>query len=325
VFGGGTLHSWAIPDDATVVIARGQGGRVWDADGNEYVDCHLGSGPLLLGHGHPGVTAAVHEQLGRGVSFHFFNPQVIDFAERVTAAVPCADVVRFVSTGSEATFYALRLARTFTGRPLVMKFEGGLHGGHDYAAQSTSPARAGSLPNPVPDSDGIPRGATDSVKLAAFNDLDSVRRVVEVYGDELAAIIVEPMQRALVPEPGFLEGLRRLARGCGALLIFDEIVTGFRLAWGGAQERYGVVPDLCTLGKAFAGGFPVAAIAGATSSRWRVPSAAAGRRTPGSAGPSAGTPLARRPGWPVSTRSRGPASTRGCRRSATACAGNCPP
>src|SRR5918912_1041626 len=152
VFGGGTMHSWAIPDDATVVIARGRGGRVWDADGNEYVDCHLGSGPLLLGHGHPGVTAAVHEQLERGVSFHFFNPQVIAFAERVTAAVPCAEVVRFVSTGSEATFYALRLARVFTGRPLVMKFEGGLHGGHDYAAQSTSPASAGTLPDPVPDS-----------------------------------------------------------------------------------------------------------------------------------------------------------------------------
>src|SRR5947208_5221547 len=153
VFGGGTLHSWAIPDDATVVIARGQGGLVWDADGNEYVDCHLGSGPLLLGHGHPGVTAAVREQLERGVSFHFFNPQVIAFAEQVTAAVPCAEVVRFVSTGSEATFYALRLARAFTGRPLVMKFEGALHGGHDYAAQSTAPAPAGALPDPVPDSD----------------------------------------------------------------------------------------------------------------------------------------------------------------------------
>src|SRR3954454_24702616 len=174
VFGGGTMHSWAIPDDATVVIARGQGGHVWDADGNEYVDCHLGSGPLLLGHGHTGVTAAVHEQLERGVTFHFFNPQVIAFAARVTAAVPCAEVVRFVSTGTEATFYALRLARAFTGRPLVMKFEGALHGGHDYAAQSTAPPQAApleTLSEPVPDSDGIPRGATETVKIAAFNDL----------------------------------------------------------------------------------------------------------------------------------------------------------
>src|SRR5437868_1323238 len=152
VFGGGTLHSWAIPDDATVVIARGQGAHVWDADGREYVDCHLGSGPLLLGHGHPAVTAAVREQVGRGVSFHFFNPEVIAFAERVVDAVPCAEAVRFVSTGSEATFYALRLARVNTGRTKVLKFEGALHGGHDYAAQSTAPSRS-SLET-VPDSDG---------------------------------------------------------------------------------------------------------------------------------------------------------------------------
>ena len=262
VFGGGTLHSWAIPEDATVVIARGQGGHVWDADGREYVDCHLGSGPLLLGHGHPGVTAAVKAQLDRGVSFHFFNPQVIDYAERVVAAVPCAEVVRFVSTGSEATFYAMRLARVFTGRGKILKLEGALHGGQDYAAQSTAPHHPPPFPTPVPDSDGIPAGATASVAIAAFNDLDSVRAAVEGCGDDLAAVIVEPMQRALVPEPGFLAGVRDLAHRQGALLIFDEIVTGFRLAWGGAQERYGVLPDLCTLGKAFAGGFPVAAIAG---------------------------------------------------------------
>ncbi|CAA9220296.1 MAG: Glutamate-1-semialdehyde aminotransferase [uncultured Chloroflexi bacterium] len=262
VFGGGTLHSWAIPEDATVVIARGQGAYVWDADGREYLDCHLGSGPLLLGHGHPAVTAAVKEQLDRGVSFHFFNPQVIDFADREVAAVPCAEAVRFVSTGSEATFYAMRLARVFTGRSKILKFEGALHGGQDYAAQSTSPHHPRPFPHPVPDSDGIPAGATESVLIAAFNDLDSVRSVIARRGDDLAAIIVEPMQRALLPEAGFLAGVRDLAKECGALLIFDEIITGFRLAWGGAQERYGVEPDLCTLGKAFAGGFPVAAIAG---------------------------------------------------------------
>jgi glutamate-1-semialdehyde 2,1-aminomutase len=262
VFGGGTLHSWAIPDEATVVIARGQGAHVWDTDGREYVDCHLGSGPLLLGHGHPGVTAAVRDQLDLGVTYHFFNPQVIEFAERVVGAVPCADVVRFVSTGSEATFYAMRLARVFTGRNKILKFEGALHGGHDYAAQSTAPAKPGPLPTPVPDSDGIPAGVQETVVIAAFNDLPSVKAAIAAHGDDLAAIIVEPMQRAIVPEPGFLDGLRALADSSGALLIFDEIVTGFRLAWGGAQERYGVQPDLCTLGKAFAGGFPVSAIAG---------------------------------------------------------------
>ena len=262
VFGGGTLHSWAIPDDATVVIARGEGSRVWDADGREYLDCHLGSGPLLLGHGHPGVTKAVKAQLDRGVSFHFFNPQVIEFAERVVSAVPCAEAVRFVSTGSEATFYALRLARVFTGRNKVIKFEGALHGGQDYAAQSTHPHHPAPFPTPVPDSDGIPPGVMESVLIAQFNDLETVKSAITQCGDDLAAIIVEPMQRALLPEPGFLQGVKELAHQHGALLIFDEIVTGFRLAWGGAQERYGVEPDLCTLGKAFAGGFPVAAIAG---------------------------------------------------------------
>jgi glutamate-1-semialdehyde 2,1-aminomutase len=262
VFGGGTLHSWAIPEDATVVIARGEGAHVWDADGREYLDCHLGSGPLLLGHGHPGVTAAVKEQLDRGVSYHFFNPQVIEFAERVVDAVPCAEAVRFVSTGSEATFYAMRLARVYTGRSKIMKFEGALHGGQDYAAQSTHPHHPGPFPSPVPDSDGIPAGATESVVIAEFNNLDSVRSAIAQHGQDLAAIILEPMQRALLPEPGFLAGVKELAHGAGALLIFDEIVTGFRLAWGGAQEKYGVQPDLCTLGKAFAGGFPVAAIAG---------------------------------------------------------------
>ena len=262
VFGGGTLHSWAIPDEATVVIDHGQGAHVWDADGREYVDCHLGSGPLLLGHAHTGVTAAVQAQVARGVTYHFFNPEIIAFAERVVGAVPCAEAVRFFSTGAEATFYALRLARATTGRPLVLKFEGALHGGHDYAAQSTSPARPSPLPRGIPDSDGIPTAASESVRVATFNDLDSVRAVIAQEGSDLAAIIVEPMQRALVPEPGFLAGLKDLAQQCGAILIFDEIVTGFRLAWGGAQERYGVLPDLCTLGKAFAGGFPVSAIAG---------------------------------------------------------------
>lgn len=262
VFGGGTLHTWNIPDEATVVIERGRGCHVWDVDGREYIDYHLGSGPLLLGHGHPAVLAAVGAQLERGVSFHFFNPQVISFAEQVVSAVRCAEAVRFVSTGTEATFYALRIARAFTGRNIILKFEGGLHGGHDYAAQSTAPAQLSPYPQSVPDSDGIPPETTAAVLVAEFNDLDSVRSVVDRYGHDLAAIIVEPMQRALVPEPGFLAGVKALAARCGALLIFDEIVTGFRLAWGGAQERYGVVPDLCTLGKAFAGGFPVAAVAG---------------------------------------------------------------
>jgi glutamate-1-semialdehyde 2,1-aminomutase len=262
VFGGGALSLWAIPDDATVVVARGLGSHVWDIDGREYIDFHLGSGPLLLGHCHPAIVAAVRRQIELGSTFHFMNEPVIWLAEHIIEAVPCAETVKFVSTGTEATFYALRLARAFTGRPKVLKFEGALHGGHDYAAQSTAPPRLSPYPHPIPDSAGIPEQAAQDVLISEFNDLERTTAIVDEHVEQLAAIIVEPLQRALVPEPGFLEGLRALCDRCGALLIFDEIVTGFRLAWGGAQERYGVVPDLATLGKAFAGGYPMAAVVG---------------------------------------------------------------
>ena len=262
VFGGGTLSIWKLPDDVPVTLSRGQGAHVWDVDGREFVDYLMGSGPMLLGHCHPGVMAAVQAQLARGSHFHLNNEPAVVFAERVVAAVPCAEAIKFTSSGTEATFYALRLARAATGRGLVLKFEGALHGGHDYAVQSTAPRALSPYPRGVPDSDGIPAGASESVLIGEFNDLGGAQRLVERYGAHLAAIIVEPLQRALRPEPGFLAGLRALAESCGALLIFDEIVTGFRLAWGGAQERYEVIPDLCTLGKAFAGGFPVAAICG---------------------------------------------------------------
>ncbi|MAG35128.1 MAG: aspartate aminotransferase family protein [Dehalococcoidia bacterium] len=262
VFGGGTLSIWTLPDDVPVILTRGQGAQVWDVDGREFVDYHMGSGPMLLGHCHPGIVAAVQEQLARGSQFHMISEQAVEFAERVVDAVPCAEAIKFTSSGTEATFYALRLARVATGRRLVLKFEGALHGSHDYAVQSTAPPTLSPYPRGIPDSDGIPTGASESVLIAEFNDLAGARDIVERHGKDLAAIIVEPLQRALVPQPGFLAGLRTLADTCGALLVFDEIVTGFRLAWGGAQERYDVTPDLCTLGKAFAGGFPVAAICG---------------------------------------------------------------
>src|SRR5919108_2191498 len=139
VFGGGSLSVWSIPDDANAVVARGQGSHVWDVDGREYIDFHLGSGPLLLGHCHPAIVDAVHRQVDLGATFHFASEPAIHLAERVVEAVPCAETIKFVSAGTEATLYALRLARAFTGRPKVLKFEGALHGGHDYAAQSTAP------------------------------------------------------------------------------------------------------------------------------------------------------------------------------------------
>ncbi|MCL4534554.1 MAG: aminotransferase class III-fold pyridoxal phosphate-dependent enzyme [Bacteroidetes bacterium] len=262
VFGGGALANYAIPPEATVVLERGQGSHVFDVDGRELIDCHLGSGPLLLGHCHPEVVAAVQRQAAIGSTFHLLHHGIIELAEQVVEAVPCADTIRFVSTGTEATFYALRLARAFTGRSKVMKFEGALHGGNDYASQSTAPSRLSPYPHGIPDSDGIPAEVGANVLISEFNNLERTAQIIEEHGAELAAVIVEPMQRALKPEPGFLAGLRELTRRAGTVLIFDEVVTGFRLAWGGAQEHYGVVPDLATLGKAFAGGYPVAAVCG---------------------------------------------------------------
>ncbi|MBO0739452.1 MAG: aminotransferase class III-fold pyridoxal phosphate-dependent enzyme, partial [Alphaproteobacteria bacterium] len=170
--------------------------------------------------------------------------------------------VRFVSTGSEADLYAMRAARAFHKRDKILKFEGGYHGMSDYSLMSLAPKRPGNFPQPVPDSAGIPKSLRDEIMVAPFNDLDVVASLVREHRDELAAVIVEPLQRIIPPAPGFLEGLRRITEENDVLLIFDEVVTGFRLAYGGAQEYYGVTPDLCTLGKVIGGGFPLAAIAG---------------------------------------------------------------
>ena len=176
--------------------------------------------------------------------------------------VPWAEQVRFVSTGSEADLYAMRAARAFTKRDKILKFEGGYHGMSDYSLMSLAPERPGNFPQPIPDSAGIPRSLRDEILVAPFNDLEVVASLVREHRDELAGIILEPFQRIIPPAPGFLEGLRKITAQHGIPLIFDEVVTGFRFAYGGAQEYYGVVPDLCTLGKVIGGGFPLAAIAG---------------------------------------------------------------
>jgi glutamate-1-semialdehyde 2,1-aminomutase len=262
IFGGGVLANYSLPPEATIVLERGSGCRVWDVDGREFLDCHLGSGPLLLGHCHPQVVEAVQRQAALGSTFHLLHRSIIELAEQVVAAVPCAEAIRFLSTGTESTMYAIRLARAFTGRKYVMKFEGGLHGGNDYAVQSTSPSVLSPYPHSIPDSDGIPAEVSETVLISEFNDRERTGHILDEHDGQVAGIIVEPMQRALKPEPGFLEWLRETTRQRGIVLIFDEVVTGFRLAWGGAQERYGVIPDLATLGKAFAGGYPVAAVCG---------------------------------------------------------------
>jgi glutamate-1-semialdehyde 2,1-aminomutase len=245
-----------------VVIREGRGGRVWDEGGKEYVDFLLGSGPMLVGHAHPEVTAAAQARIAQGTTFFANNRYGIELAEAIVAAVPCAEQVRFVSTGSEADLYAMRAARAFRRRDKILKFEGGYHGMSDYSLMSLAPKRPGNFPQPIPDSAGIPRSLRDEVLVAPFNDLEVVASLVREHEDELGGVIVEPFQRIIPPAPGFLEGLRRITAENGIPLIFDEVVTGFRLAYGGAQEYYGVVPDLCTLGKVIGGGFPLAAIAG---------------------------------------------------------------
>ena len=245
-----------------IVIESGQGSRIWDSSGNEYIDYLLGSGPMIVGHSHPEVVDVVREQLSKGITFFGQNEAAIMLAEEIVDAVPCAEKVRFSSTGSEATLYAMRAARAYRRRDKILKFEGGFHGMNDYALMSMGPSEPADFPAAVPDSAGIPRSVREDVLIAPFNDLETTRRIVEEYHDEIGGAIVEPFQRLIPPQPGFLQGLRELTDEFGIPLIFDETVTGFRFAYGGAQEFYGVTPDLCTLGKAVSGGFPLTALAG---------------------------------------------------------------
>lgn len=244
------------------VIREGRGGRVWDISGNEYVDLLIGSGPMLVGHAHPEVNQAVIDQLAHGTTFFANSEPGIRLAGEIVDAVPCAEQVRFASSGTEADAFAMRLARAFRRREKILKFEGGYHGMSDWALMSLSPTRPSNFPQPLPDSAGIPESLRGEVLVCPFNDLVAAQELIHAHREELAGVIVEPMQRLIPPAPGFLQGLRKITAEHGIPLIFDEVVTGFRLAWGGAQEYYGVVPDICTLGKIVGGGFPLSAIAG---------------------------------------------------------------
>ncbi|MEM7318086.1 MAG: aminotransferase class III-fold pyridoxal phosphate-dependent enzyme, partial [Pseudomonadota bacterium] len=242
--------------DPSVFIRRGQGSRVWDENGKEYVDYLIGSGPMLLGHGHPEVIEAIQRQLPHGLTFFANNALAVELAEEICAAVPCAEQVRYTASGGEADMYAIRLARAYTGRDKIVKFEGGYHGMCAEAQMSLAPTHLANFPLAVPDSAGIPASVQAEMLIAPFNDPDYVRSLLAEHGSEVAAIVVEPLQRIIAPEPGFLQVLREEADKYGILLVFDEVVTGFRLAYGGAQEAYGVVPDIATLGKIIGGGFP---------------------------------------------------------------------
>ena len=243
-------------------IARGQGARVWDVDGNEYID-YLGSwGPLALGHAHPAVVAAVQRAAADGTSFGAPVAQEVELAELICAALPSVDLVRLVNSGTEACMTALRLARAYTGRSKIVKFAGNYHG---HADGLLVQAGSGALTHGVPTSAGVPESYAAETLIAAYNDLASVESLFDAWPDGIAAVIVEPVagnMGVVPPADGFLEGLRRITEANGALLIFDEVITGFRVAYGGAQTLFGITPDITTMGKIIGGGLPVGAYGG---------------------------------------------------------------
>jgi glutamate-1-semialdehyde 2,1-aminomutase len=252
----------AVGRDFPLFLARARGAYVEDADGNSYVDLVGSWGPMILGHAEPGVLTVVRETAQRGTSLGAPTVLEIELAEAVKELMPSIELLRFVSSGTEAAMSAIRLARGFTGRDVVLKFAGCYHG---HADPLLAEAGSGIATLGIPASPGVPAAATADTLVAPFNDLDAVRAAVERHGERLAAIIVEPVagnMGCVPPAPGFLEGLRDVCDQCGALFVLDEVITGFRVARGGAQERYGLRPDLTILGKVLGGGLPAAAFGG---------------------------------------------------------------
>ncbi|MGD9929399.1 MAG: glutamate-1-semialdehyde 2,1-aminomutase [Mangrovibacterium sp.] len=245
-----------------IFIKKAKGARIWDIDENEYIDFVASWGPLILGHAHEEIVEAVREAATLGTSYGAPTLIETEMAGLITAMVPSVQKVRMVNSGTEATMSALRLARGFTGRDLVVKFAGCYHG---HADSFLIKAGSGAITLGLPDSPGVTKAAAQNTLTAEFNNLESVEKLFKERGQDIAAVILEPVagnMGVVLPEPGFLNGLRELTKQYGSLLIFDEVITGFRLAPGGAQERFGIEPDLTTLGKIIGGGLPVGAYGG---------------------------------------------------------------
>lgn len=245
-----------------IFIERGQGDRIFDEDGNSYVDYVCSWGPLIFGHAHPRIVAAIKSAAEHGTTFGASTAAEVTLAEMIVEAVPSVEMVRLVNSGTEAVMSAIRLARGFTRRDKIIKFEGGYHGHSDSLLAK---AGSGIATLGMPDSAGVPPNLTVDTITLPFNNAEAVRAAVALYGKSVACIIVEPVpgnMGVVLPKPGFLETLREIATENGIVLIFDEVITGFRVAYGGAQERFGVLPDLTTLGKIIGGGLPMGAYGG---------------------------------------------------------------
>jgi len=252
-------------------LAHGKGSRFWDVDGKEYLDFFTGSGANFLGHDHPAITAAIRQALDVGVICNGETAYHSQLADLIAEAVPCAEKVRFANSGTEATLGAIRIARGFTGKPKILKFEGHFHGMHDYlwynCATALGDLRDDGTIDPIPDSDGMPAALSDLILVVPFNNPGAFEKAVSIHRDELAAVILEPIsynQGCIPAHPEFLRQVRETCSRAGIVLIFDEVLSGFRMCRGGAQAYYGVTPDLCTLAKALGGGVPIAAVCGKT-------------------------------------------------------------
>lgn len=259
-----------LGDTESLVIDHAEGAYMYDMDGTRYIDYQNGFGPVILGHGHPEVAAAVADAALSGTTYAITQRREIEAAETFLRLIPWADRLRFTNTGTEATMHAIRLVRAYTGRDLIVKFEGQYHGMHDYVLFSTAGTPEGAMgsrldPIPWQASSGIPEVIRSTIKTLPYNDVEAVERLFRSHGHRIAGVIVEPMMGnayGIMPVDGFLSGLRALCDEYGSQLIFDEVKTGFRIAPGGANQAFGVEPDVGTFAKAMGNGFPVAAIAG---------------------------------------------------------------